>query len=137
MHVLELLSGMPEVDVLGVCLGQQAMALHEGGEVRRANRLMHGKISIMKHDGRGIFRQLTTPTFRATRYHSLVVDAHTLPRAFEASCFEVCTNSNVHGELMGIRHRTLPWEAVQFHPESFLCDVGQKLIGAWLTRRNL
>ncbi|HEX9155174.1 MAG TPA: aminodeoxychorismate/anthranilate synthase component II, partial [Nitrospira sp.] len=106
------------IPLLGVCLGHQSLAVAFGGEVVRAERLMHGKTSMIKHDGRTIFRQLPNP-FEATRYHSLIVKRSTLP-----SCFEVSAETD-EGEIMGMRHKTLGAEGVQFHPESILTDCSR------------
>jgi para-aminobenzoate synthetase component 2 len=111
--------------IFGVCLGQQAMAQAWGGRVVRAPRLMHGKTSPIEHDGRGVFRGLPNP-FQATRYHSLIVEEASLP-----DCFEVSART-AEGEIMGIRHRELPVEGVQFHPESILTEQGDKLVENWL-----
>lgn len=107
--------------LLGVCLGHQSLAAAFGGEVVRAERLMHGKTSKIRHDGKTIFRQLPSP-FDATRYHSLIVKRETLP-----SCFEVSAET-AEGEIMGMRHRTFGIEGVQFHPESILTIVGKDLL---------
>jgi para-aminobenzoate synthetase component II len=111
--------------IFGVCLGQQAMAQAWGGRIVRAPRLMHGKTSPIEHDGRGVFRGLPSP-FDATRYHSLIVDEATLP-----DCFEVSARTS-EGEIMAIRHRQLPVEGVQFHPESILTEHGMQLVQNWL-----
>jgi len=111
--------------LLGVCLGHQSLAVAFGGEVIRAERLMHGKTSMVKHDGRTIFRQLPNP-FEATRYHSLIVKRASLP-----ACFEVSAET-AEGEIMGMRHTTLGAEGVQFHPESILTTVGKDLLRNWL-----
>jgi anthranilate synthase/aminodeoxychorismate synthase-like glutamine amidotransferase len=111
--------------LLGVCLGHQSLAAAFGGEVVRAERLMHGKTSKIKHDGKTIFRQLPSP-FDATRYHSLIVKRETLP-----SCFEISAETT-EGEIMGMRHRTFGIEGVQFHPESILTMVGKDLLRNFL-----
>lgn len=111
--------------LLGVCLGHQSLAAAFGGEVVRAERLMHGKTSKIRHDGKTIFRQLPSP-FDATRYHSLIVKRETLP-----SCFEVSAET-AEGEIMGMRHRTFGIEGVQFHPESILTMVGKDLLRNFL-----
>ena len=111
--------------LLGVCLGHQSLAAAFGGEVVRAERLMHGKTSKIRHDGKTIFRQLPSP-FDATRYHSLIVKRETLP-----SCFEVSAET-AEGEIMGIRHRSFGIEGVQFHPESILTMVGKDLLRNFL-----
>lgn len=111
--------------VLGVCLGHQSLAVAFGGEVIRAPRLMHGKTSMIKHDGRTIFANLPNP-FEATRYHSLIVNRQNLP-----DCFEISAET-AEGEIMGMRHRTLGIEGVQFHPESILTTSGKDLLRNFL-----
>ncbi|MGH7164211.1 MAG: anthranilate synthase component II [Nitrospiraceae bacterium] len=111
--------------VLGVCLGHQSLAVAFGGEVIRADRLMHGKTSMIHHDGKTIFRDLPNP-FEATRYHSLLVNRATLP-----DCLEVSAETT-EGEIMGLRHRTLGVEGVQFHPESILTAAGKDLLRNFL-----
>ncbi len=111
--------------ILGVCLGHQSLAVAFGGEVIRAQRLMHGKTSMIRHDGKTIFRDLPNP-FEATRYHSLVVNRANLP-----ACLEISAESE-DGEIMGLRHRTLAIEGVQFHPESILTAVGKDLLRNFL-----
>jgi len=114
------------VPVLGVCLGHQCIGAAFGGEVVRADRLMHGKTSMVHHDGQGVFRGLANP-FEATRYHSLVVREEMLPDCLAA------TAHTPEGELMGVRHRELAVEGVQFHPESFLTTEGPKLLENFLS----
>ncbi len=114
--------GLP---VLGVCLGHQAIGQAFGGQVIRAPRLMHGKTSLIEHDGRGIFAGLPSP-YTATRYHSLMV-AEPLPEVLEATAW-----SADQRELMGLRHRHLPIHGVQFHPESFLTEHGHDLLRNFL-----
>ena len=116
-----------EVPILGVCLGHQSLAVAFGGDVVNAPSLMHGKISSVSHDGRGVFRGLPSP-FVATRYHSLVVDQETLP-----DCLEVTARSET-GLIMGLRHRIYDVEGVQFHPESILTTVGKDLLANFLGR---
>ncbi len=111
--------------VLGVCLGHQSLAVAFGGEVVRADRLMHGKTSMIHHNGSSIFHSLPNP-FEATRYHSLVVKRETVPE-----CLEV-TAETAEGEIMGLRHRTLGAEGVQFHPESILTAAGMDLLRNFL-----
>jgi len=114
-----------KLPMLGVCLGHQSLAVAFGGEVVRAERLMHGKTSKIQHDGRTIFSQLPNP-FDATRYHSLIVKRSTLP-----SCFEISAET-AEGEIMGLRHKTLGVEGVQFHPESILTTAGKELLRNFL-----
>jgi anthranilate synthase/aminodeoxychorismate synthase-like glutamine amidotransferase len=111
--------------LLGVCLGHQSLAVAFGGEVIRAERLMHGKTSMVRHDTRTIFANLPNP-FEATRYHSLVVNRRNLP-----DCFEVSAET-AEGEIMGIRHKALGIEGVQFHPESILTTSGKDLLRNFL-----
>jgi para-aminobenzoate synthetase component 2 len=114
-----------KIPMLGVCLGHQSLAVAYGGEVIRAPRLMHGKTSPITHDGKTIYRSLPSP-FEATRYHSLIVNRANLP-----DCFEVSAET-AEGEIMGIRHKTLGVEGVQFHPESILTTVGKDLLRNFL-----
>jgi para-aminobenzoate synthetase component II len=111
--------------LLGVCLGHQSLAVAFGGRVVRAERLMHGKTSPIRHDGRTIFRELPNP-FDATRYHSLIVERASLP-----SCFEISAETP-DGEIMGMRHSSLGVEGVQFHPESILTTAGKDLLRNFL-----
>ena len=115
------------VPVLGVCLGHQAIGQVFGGRVVRAPRVMHGKTSPIRHDGRTVFRGLPNP-FLATRYHSLVVAREGMP-----SCLEVSAWTD-DGIVMGLRHRELPLEGVQFHPESILTSAGKQLLQNFLQR---
>jgi anthranilate synthase/aminodeoxychorismate synthase-like glutamine amidotransferase len=114
-----------KIPILGVCLGHQAIGQAFGGHVVRAERLMHGRTSPIEHDGRGIFRGLTNP-FEATRYHSLLVERASVPGCLEVSAW------TREGEIMGLRHRSLDVEGVQFHPESILTLEGKRLLGNWL-----
>lgn len=107
--------------IFGVCLGHQAIAQAFNGEVVQAERLMHGKTSEMYHDGKTIFQGLPNP-FQATRYHSLIVKRETLPDCFEISAW------TEEGEIMAIRHKELPIEGVQFHPESIMTTCGKELL---------
>ncbi|MDB5213352.1 MAG: Anthranilate synthase, amidotransferase component [Myxococcaceae bacterium] len=111
--------------VLGVCLGHQSIGQAFGGKVIRADRLMHGRVSPILHDGRGVFAGLPSP-FEATRYHSLIVERSSLP-----DCLEI-TAWTAEGEIMGIRHKERDVEGVQFHPESILTTHGKELIGNWV-----
>ena len=115
-----------KIPILGVCLGHQAIGQVFGGKVVRAPRLMHGKTSEIRHDGKGVYRGLENP-FTATRYHSLIVDPAGLDADFVPTAWTVDQN-----ELMGIRSKTHPTEGVQFHPESFLTDLGHRLMANFL-----
>jgi anthranilate synthase/aminodeoxychorismate synthase-like glutamine amidotransferase len=115
------------IPVLGVCLGHQAIGTVYGGRIVRARTLMHGKTSMIEHDGSGVFAGLSSP-FEATRYHSLVIEEASCPDALEV------TARSPDGEIMGVRHRTLPVEGVQFHPESILTREGKRLLDNFLTR---
>ena len=110
-----------KIPILGVCLGHQAIGAAFGGNVVSAPKIMHGKTSDIVHDGRTIFQGLPNP-FRATRYHSLVVSPQNLP-----DCLEVSARTD-DGVIMGLRHRSMTIEGVQFHPESILTEVGKKLL---------
>jgi para-aminobenzoate synthetase component II len=114
-----------KIPLLGVCLGHQSLAVAYGGEVIRAPRLMHGKTSLITHDGKRLYQSLPNP-FEATRYHSLIVNRSNLP-----DCFEISAET-AEGEIMGIRHKTLGVEGVQFHPESILTKVGKDLLRNFL-----
>jgi len=114
-----------EVPIFGVCLGHQAIAEVYGATVSRAPELLHGKTSLVSHDGRGVFEGLPTP-MTATRYHSLAVEPQTVPDVLEVSAR---TDSGV---IMGIRHRELAVEGVQFHPESVLTEGGHRMLANWL-----
>ena len=116
-----------ELPILGVCLGHQAIGQAFGGRVVRNDRIVHGKASAVRHRGDGIYAGLPSP-FQAGRYHSLVVERATLPRCLAVTC------STAEGEIMGLRHRTLDVEGVQFHPESILTVEGKRLLGNWLAR---
>jgi len=117
----------PRIPILGVCLGHQAIGEVFGGTVTHAPALMHGKTSAVRHDGRTIFEGVAQD-FIATRYHSLVIDRATLPETLEVSA------ETADGVVMGLRHRSLPVEGIQFHPESVLTREGPKLIANWLER---
>ena len=114
-----------KIPILGVCLGHQCIAYTYGADVVRARRLMHGKTSMIKHDGKTIFKGLPNP-FVATRYHSLIVKEDTLPDFLEV------TARADDDEIMGIRHKEYPLEGVQFHPESFLTEEGPRLLKNFL-----
>ena len=117
------------IPLLGVCLGHQAIGAAFGGEIVRAGRQMHGKLSAVSHDGKGVFRDLPTP-FNVVRYHSLAIAAESLPRALEVSA------RSEDGEIMGVRHRHLPVEGVQFHPESILSEQGHALLRNFLEAKT-
>lgn len=119
LEAVEKLSG--RIPLFGVCLGQQSIAQSFGGDVVRAERLMHGKTSPVFHDGKTIFKDVPNP-FRATRYHSLIVKKDTLPDCFEVSAW------TEEGETMAIRHKELAVEAVQFHPESIMTEYGKEML---------
>lgn len=116
------LAGALGVPLFGVCLGHQAIGQVSGGTVARAGRIMHGKSSLVSHDGQGLFKGMPNP-FRAIRYHSLVVSRNALP-----SGFVVSATADDDGEVMGLRHESLPIEGVQFHPESVLTENGMKIV---------
>ena len=118
-----------EVPTLGVCLGHQGIIHAFGGKVVSAKRLMHGKTSKIKHDGKGVFRGVHNP-FTATRYHSLAGEKYSIP-----SCLEITAESIDDGEVMGIRHTEYPIEGIQFHPESILCEDGKLIIKNFLDGR--
>jgi len=113
------LQGVP---VLGVCLGHQALGHVSGGMVERAANVMHGKASMVSHDGKGLYEGMPNP-FRAIRYHSLILTRESLPDSFE-----VVATADDDGEVMGLRHKSLPIEGVQFHPESVMTEKGLKIV---------
>ena len=117
--------------LLGVCLGHQSIGQHFGGQVVRGG-LMHGKTSPVRHDGTGLFERLPSP-FTATRYHSLVVKKETLPACLEVTAWTQ-TEEGAVDEIMGLRHKTLAVEGVQFHPESILTEQGHALLKNFLTQ---
>ena len=115
----------PKIPILGVCLGHQSIGEVYGGKVVRAERLMHGKTSPIRHDGKGVFAKLPNP-FEATRYHSLIVERDSVPNCLEVSA------ETAEGEIMGLRHREYPVHGVQFHPESILSKEGKDLLANFL-----
>jgi anthranilate synthase/aminodeoxychorismate synthase-like glutamine amidotransferase len=123
MKMIEAFAG--RVPVLGVCLGHQSLVEVFGGRVVRAGRLMHGKTSLVHHDARGILAGLPQP-FEAGRYHSLIAERDTIPTSLEVTAW------TPEGEIMGVRHRELQVEGVQFHPESILTPDGPTLLGNFL-----
>ncbi len=114
-----------KLPILGVCLGHQSIVQQHGGEIVRAGRLMHGKTSMVEHDGRTIFAGLSSP-FEVGRYHSLCAEEASLPDALEI------TAKTSRGEIMGVRHKSLPIEGVQFHPESVLTPEGNTLMANFM-----
>ena len=114
-----------EIPILGVCLGHQAIGQAFGGRIVRAGRVMHGKLSSVRHDEHGVFARLPSP-LTVTRYHSLAIERASLP-----SCLEITAESD-DGEIMGVRHRTAAIEGVQFHPEAILTQQGHELLSNFL-----
>ena len=128
LDLLRELSG--EIPIFGVCLGHQAIGQAFGGRVIRAKQIMHGKISPVRHRGEGVFAGLPDP-FEATRYHSLVVEQASLPECLEVTAWTENADGSID-EIMGLRHKTLPVEGVQFHPESILTQRGHDLLANFL-----
>jgi anthranilate synthase component 2 len=122
-----------KIPLLGVCLGHQSIGMAFGGRVIRAKRVMHGKISAIHHRGQGVFHSLPDP-FNATRYHSLVIEQETLPDCLEVTAWTQNPDGSIE-EIMGVRHRTLPIEGVQFHPESILTEHGHQLLKNFLEQQ--
>ena len=122
----------PRIPILGVCLGHQAIGQVYGGEVVRAGRIMHGKTSRIRHQGKGVFANLPDG-YEATRYHSLVVAKDSLPDALEITAWTENDDGSME-EIMGLRHREHPVEGVQFHPESILTEHGHALLRNFLER---
>jgi anthranilate synthase/aminodeoxychorismate synthase-like glutamine amidotransferase len=114
-----------KIPIFGVCLGHQSIGYAYGGKIVRAGRMMHGKTSMIHHDGKGIFRGVPNP-FRAIRYHSLLIERESLPE-----CLQITAETDM-GEIMGVRHREYAVEGVQFHPESILTDYGKDLLHNFL-----
>ncbi|KGK23017.1 anthranilate synthase component II [Vibrio navarrensis] len=121
-----------KLPILGVCLGHQAIAQAFGGEVVRARQVMHGKTSAIEHNGKSVFRGLNNP-LTVTRYHSLVVKNGTLPADFELTAWTTLADGSID-EIMGYQHKTLPIDAVQFHPESIKTEQGHALLANFLAR---
>jgi para-aminobenzoate synthetase component 2 len=123
MRMIEAFAG--RIPIFGVCLGHQSLVEVFGGKVVRAGRLMHGKVSPVAHDGKGLYAGMSQ-NFEAGRYHSLIAEAHSIPEVLEV------TSRTAQGEIMGVRHRSLPIEGVQFHPESVLTPEGPILMANFL-----
>ncbi|WP_429094516.1 aminodeoxychorismate synthase component II [Aeromonas veronii] len=121
-----------KLPILGVCLGHQSLAQAFGAHVIRARQVMHGKTSLIRHRNEGVFKGLNNP-LRVTRYHSLVVERDTLPDCFEVTAWSEHADGSFD-EIMGLRHKTLPVEGVQFHPESILSEQGHQLLANFLAR---
>lgn len=129
MAAIEIMAGSKPI--LGVCLGHQSIGQVYGGKIVHAREIMHGKTSMVMHTGEGVFSGLTTP-FEATRYHSLVIDRNSLPKDLELTAWTENEDGSVD-EIMGIRHRNLSIEGVQFHPESILTEHGHDLLRNFLS----
>ncbi|ATY80225.1 anthranilate/aminodeoxychorismate synthase component II [Aeromonas veronii] len=121
-----------KLSILGVCLGHQSLAQAFGARVVRARQVMHGKTSLIRHCNEGVFKGLNNP-LRVTRYHSLVVERDTLPDCFDITAWSEHADGSFD-EIMGLRHKTLPIEGVQFHPESILSEQGHQLLANFLAR---
>jgi anthranilate synthase/aminodeoxychorismate synthase-like glutamine amidotransferase len=128
LELIERLQG--RFPILGVCLGHQSIGQAFGGTVTRAREVMHGKVSLVHHHGGGVFRGLPSP-YMATRYHSLIVDSRGLPDCFEITAWTQHADGT-NDEIMGLRHKSLPIEGVQFHPESILTEHGHQLLKNFL-----
>lgn len=133
LPILQELSG--DIPILGVCLGHQAIGQAFGGQVVRAGEVMHGRLSAVHHHGIGVFTDLPKP-FNATRYHSLVIDKQTLPECLEITAWTQYPDGSME-EIMGVRHKTLAVEGVQFHPESILSEHGYQIFNNFLARHGL
>jgi anthranilate synthase component 2 len=132
MEVISHFAG--KVPLLGICLGHQSIGQVYGGEIIRAKKVMHGKLSAIHHSGQGVFTDLTMP-FMATRYHSLVVDAKSLPDCLDVIAWTEDENGDID-EIMGVRHKELAVEGVQFHPESILSEHGHALLNNFLSQNS-
>jgi len=128
LELIEKLAG--KIPILGVCLGFQAIAQAFGGNIIGAQRIMHGKVSPIHHTGKGVFKGLKNP-LNATRYHSLVAEQSTLPDCLEETAWTNNDSGNIE-EIMGVRHKTLAIEGVQFHPESILTEHGHQMLNTFL-----
>ena len=125
----------PRIPIFGVCLGYQALGQVYGGKVIRAGRIMHGKTSPIRHEGKGVFAGLPSP-FEATRYHSLVVEKTSVPDCLEVTAWTENEDGSME-EIMGLRHREFPVQGVQFHPESILTQHGHALLKNFLEGREV
>ena len=132
LELIEKLAG--KIPVLGVCLGFQAIAQAFGGNIIGAQRIMHGKVSPIHHTGKGVFKGLKNP-LNATRYHSLVAEQSTLPECLEVTAWTNNDSGSIE-EIMGVRHKTLAIEGVQFHPESILTEHGHQMLNTFLQDNN-
>ena len=132
MEVISHFAG--RIPLLGICLGHQSIGQVYGGEIIRAKKVMHGKLSAIHHSGQGVFTDLTMP-FMATRYHSLVVDAKSLPDCLDVTAWTEDENGDID-EIMGVRHKELAVEGVQFHPESILSEHGHALLNNFLSQNS-
>jgi len=119
--------------ILGVCLGHQSIGQAFGGDIVHARQIMHGKTSMMHHNNKGVFHDLPDP-FEATRYHSLVIDKHSLPECLEMTAWTQDQEGNID-EIMGVRHKELAIEGVQFHPESILSEHGHQMLQSFLNTK--
>ena len=128
LELVEKLAG--KIPILGVCLGFQAIAQAFGGNIIGAQRIMHGKVSPIYHTGKGVFKGLKNP-LNATRYHSLVAEQSTLPECLEVTAWTNNDSGSIE-EIMGVRHKTLAIEGVQFHPESILTEHGHQMLNTFL-----
>ena len=130
LEVIERLAG--SIPILGICLGHQSIGQAFGGHIIRAPKVMHGKLSAIHHSGVGVFEGLPSP-YQATRYHSLVIDPSTLPESLEVTAWTEDESGELEA-IMGVRHRSLSVEGVQFHPESILSEHGHSLLKNFLAR---
>ena len=130
LEVIERLAG--SIPILGICLGHQSIGQAFGGHIIRAPKVMHGKLSAIHHSGVGVFEGLPSP-YQATRYHSLVIDPSTLPESLEVTAWTEDESGDLEA-IMGVRHRSLSVEGVQFHPESILSEHGHALLKNFLAR---
>ena len=133
LAVIETFKGT--IPILGICLGHQAIGQAFGGQVVKAGEVMHGRLSAVYHNGQGVFSGLPNPS-QVTRYHSLVIDKRSLPDCLELTAWTQYADGSIE-EIMGIRHKTLAIEGVQFHPESILSEAGYQLLNNFLQTHNL